>query len=107
VGALPTAGRSGFALTLDTTATAAALLVGPGNGTWAGFGLPLDLGPFGAPGCALGVAIDVAVSAAGPDPSVTFALPNQPMDVFVQWMVLDPVNALGIALSESRRIEIR
>jgi hypothetical protein len=103
----PAAGSPTFALTLESAATQAILLLGAQNTSWAGSSLPLDLAPLGAPNCWLGTAVDVAIPALGPDPRVGIALPAIAMTAFAQWLVLDPANPLGIALSEARRLEIR
>jgi len=75
--------------------------------------LPLDGGPFGAPGCRLLVSPDVVLAQLMTSPvhSHPLALPASPglagLRAFGQWGVLAPVNALGFVTSEAVEITVR
>jgi hypothetical protein len=81
--------------------TPALLLAGVSSQAWAGIPLPLDLSPFGLPGCSLLVSVEdsiaTATSGAGPGAgSAEISIPV-PTDaflsgglVFLQWFVVDP-----------------
>jgi hypothetical protein len=85
--------------------------------SWAGRPLPLDLGPFGAPGCPLRVAPFVWFPfSAGPAGTQRWRLPipNDPrlagLSFYNQALVLDPAaNPLGVVLSDAQqgRVGIR
>jgi hypothetical protein len=85
--------------------------------SWAGRPLPLDLGPFGAPGCPLRVAPFVWFPfSAGPagTPRWRLPIPNDPrlagLSFYNQALVLDPgANPLGAVLSDAQqgRVGIR
>jgi hypothetical protein len=108
VASRPGAGNAGFAFTLDAQAPSALLLIGSDNAGWNGSLLPLDLGPLGAPGCGLGTAADIAVLAATAPLRIPVPLPATRATLYTQWAILDPpANALGLVLSDSRRMEIR
>ena len=84
--------------------TAAVLLTGASRLTWSTFFLPLDLQPYGAPGCYLRVSWDLAagqVTNATGIASVPFNLPNDPnllgSRFYQQWLLVDPqANTLGL-----------
>lgn len=75
--------------------------------TWNGAPLPLDLGPFGAPGCRLltdwFLLIGAPADAVGQS-AVRYTIPNDPnltgVGFYQQFLVLDPAaNGLGLAVS--------
>ncbi|MEZ5989012.1 MAG: S8 family serine peptidase [Planctomycetota bacterium] len=93
---------------------AALLWLGGDSDTWGTLPLPLDLGPFGARGCAL-LLPPVLVHGLGldqdGDASPSLLLPNSDdlrgLGVRFQGLVLDPAaNALGIAVSNGLRVRI-
>ncbi|MBK8101544.1 MAG: hypothetical protein IPK26_31065 [Planctomycetes bacterium] len=82
--------------------------------TWWLLPLPLDLGPYGAPGCSILVASDdplvVVVGNAG-KAARAFQVPQDPalvgMDVFCQAASTSSTNALGVTTSDAMLIRIR
>ena len=76
-------------------------------------GLPLPAPLPGAPGCSIFVAPDVTqlftTNAAGAA-SAPFSIPASPgyigLSLFHQWAVLDPINALGIVVSDAGKATI-
>ena len=84
------------------------LIVGASNTLWAGASLPLDLTPFGAPGCTLLTGLNLLLPAAtdaSGNAALTLPIPNNPaligLQVFFQWQVFDPSqNALGVVFSD-------
>ncbi|MCI0585607.1 MAG: VCBS repeat-containing protein [Planctomycetes bacterium] len=96
-------GNSGFRLVLSRAlaGTTATLAAGASSSSWAGIPLPLDLGPFGMPGCSLLVSADVLLPAttggSGPLDGRTFfpaPIPVAPSlagsTIYLQWYVVDP-----------------
>lgn len=86
----------------------AVLQLGISSSLWSGLPLPLDLTPFGAPGCSLltGPALTVVtvVDAAG-KAQINLPIPASPellgAQFYVQWLVPAPgVNPLGLLLSD-------
>lgn len=76
--------------------------------------LPLDLAPYGAPGCKLQVSIDALQVLIGAQNSATFgwSIPGSPafvgMEFYQQVLALDPTNnALGASLSNGMSIKIQ
>jgi hypothetical protein len=97
------AGSAGFAL----------CLLGASRTTSALGSLPLPLGAFGAPGCALRVSPDIAllqpVAAGGA--VLPIAVPNSPSLagalLFGQWVLPAPVNAAGMVTTEGVMLRVR
>ncbi|MCR9245385.1 MAG: PKD domain-containing protein [bacterium] len=99
--------------TLDVTvdnlpANAAIMIVGLDNDTWTGGPLPLDGGPFGAPGCFLRVSDDLNTVLIGAGGSATWSLPipNDPsfvcLSFYQQAIVVDPgFNPAGATASNA------
>jgi PKD repeat protein len=86
----------------------AVVAMGASNSVAAIGPLPLDLGPFGAPGCPLRVSVDVLDPVVGVGTSATWnvPIPNLPvfsgLRIYTQAAVLDPAsNAFGFALSRA------
>jgi hypothetical protein len=84
---------------------------GPG-GSWGGLPLPIDLAPFGAAGCVLGVSVDLAVplvsNASGLAVWPQLTIPSQPslvgLGFFEQPLFLDATaNALGVVPGHTNR----
>ena len=80
---------------------------GGSSSSWAGLGLPIDLGPMGGPGCALSVPplllVPTLIDTAGQG-LVPLTLPNDPSltgETFSQqFLVLDPAaNPLGLSMT--------
>ena len=103
-GALPEIGRT---LVLEAAPVSRPslplLLVGGSDAQWAGQALPLDLSPFGLPGCGLFVSIDVVLpmSVAGGSASTALSIPRKPellgLPVFAQALILAPDGATSNA----------
>lgn len=84
------------------------------SGTWNGFVLPQDLGPFGAPGCF--VSIDIAgsffgIAAGDGTAAFPFVIPNDPAAIgfwirFQAGAVVPQANALGVITSQARKVEV-
>lgn len=82
------------------------------------FPLPYELSSFGAPGCWFNTQWSVAIPATAealPGSNQTLArigvtIPNEPllvgMDVFAQWVWIQPGNGLGLTLSEGVRATV-
>lgn len=111
---LPQHGGS-FTLTVDGAEPAAIglLWLGLSSRSFGPLPLPLDLQPFGAPGCQLLVSLDaqfVTVLQSGSG-SVVFPVPNLPalggMRLFAQWACTTTANALGLAPSDALQIRMR
>jgi len=82
------------------------LVAGFSNTSWLGSPLPLDMGPFGAPGCFLLVSPDgfaASLANAAGDSSVPLHFPFLPALVggvaYVQWGAQDLTNSLGWSFS--------
>ena len=104
LGLPPGAPSGAFTLHLRTSAAMAGVLVGLHPHS-------VDLTAFGAPGCIVAVAggtVLPAVPRAG-YATLSHVLPPQLRHTtHVQWFVLDPgANALGVAVSDARRLELR
>ncbi len=91
----------------------ALLLIGSSNVTSATFGtLPLELTPFGAPGCSARVSDDALQLFAFGIGGVPYPLsiPNDfvffGLQLYTQGFVFDPVNALGVAASDAAAMSI-
>jgi hypothetical protein len=70
----------GYPISFDignTAAPTAYVWLGLSNAVWNGLPLPYDLEPFGVPGCALNVSLDVLLYL-GPPGSVPFVIPSEP-----------------------------
>ena len=99
-----------YAVTLSDEApnSFAVLASGVSDTTWSGGALPAPLP--GAPGCSL--LVDPLVLASRPtgNASVSFSVPNNGAlvgtEVFHQWFVLDPVNAIGLVTSNAGRARV-
>lgn len=92
--------------------TAAAFWTGVSDRSFGGIPLPLDLGPFGAPGCSLLASMDAVVGVATPSgvASVPITLPNDPslvgVTLFQQMAHVTGVNALGVLTSNGIAVQI-
>lgn len=93
-------------------------ILGISETNWLGIQLPLDLGLFGAPNCSLWLSLDVILptlvaSGAGPGTgsvNVTLPIPNGPYQGAVAYggfLIVDPVNGLGLINSPAARITIQ
>jgi hypothetical protein len=87
----------------------AALLVGVNRNA----PYPLDLAPFGAPGCLLrhDIVLALPVTTTGTGPGLGWGtlpvpLPSVPGVLQTQWVSIDPVNPLGIVLSDARELRL-
>ncbi|MGK0204331.1 MAG: choice-of-anchor B domain-containing protein [Planctomycetota bacterium] len=76
-------------------------------------GLPLPAPLPGAPGCSIFVAPDLTqlfITDVAGAASAPFSIPSTPgnigLNLFHQWAVLDPINALGIVVSEAGKATI-
>jgi hypothetical protein len=90
------------------------LMFGVSNTRGFGVPLPLDLAPFGAPGCRLLTSSDVlivATAGAQGDASVPVPIPNDPslagVSLYVQWAQPGAANALGLAFSDGAALHVR
>ena len=93
----------------------AVLAIGASDSNWGGAPLPLDLAPFGAPGCELLTGLQILIPAFTDFfGSVTMGIPI-PSDpylvgatVYTQWMASDPgANALGWVFSGGLSVTIQ
>ena len=80
--------------------------IGLSNTTWAGFFLPADLGPLGAPGCTVFASVEVAIPipTSGGTGQLSLPIPDDPslagLQIFNQGVVLEPgVNPGGIIVT--------
>lgn len=113
-GGLPTPGGS-FTLRLSDGEpnSDAFLVIGASRTSWLGMALPYDLTALGAPECALRVGIDECYSLATPsgEASRTLVLPPSSvlsgLEIYAQWLVCAPGNALDLLSSEGVAIRIR
>jgi len=110
--------RLGTAFEVHVTRTEpgrnAALLVGLSANSYAGQPLPIDLGSFGFPRCALHVSIDAMIEATTIGPqgngraTVALPIPNdqalQGMRFHLQWAIVEPA---GLALTRALTCTIR
>ena len=107
-----TAGNSAFAFGVDSLngGGSAALLIGTNRNA----PYPIDLAPFGAPGCLLrhDIALALPVTTTGTGPGLGWGtlpapLPSVPGVLQTQWVSIDPgVNPLGIVLSDARELRL-
>ncbi|HKB15588.1 MAG TPA: hypothetical protein VKF62_05950 [Planctomycetota bacterium] len=117
-GGAPTLGNASFAITLAnaTGGGSAFLVLGASDVSWLGVPLPIDLAPFGGPGCPLLVSGDVLiawpVSGSGPGGGsalVPTPIPANPSlaggTAFVQWIPSDPI-AGGIRASNAAAVTL-
>ncbi|MCI0587945.1 MAG: hypothetical protein L0323_14025 [Planctomycetes bacterium] len=117
-GGAPTLGNSSFAITLAnaTGGGSAFLVLGASDVSWLGVPLPIDLAPFGGPGCPLLVSGDVLIpwpvsgSGAGAgSASVPTPIPANPSlaggKVFVQWVPSEPI-AGGVRVSNAAAVTL-
>ncbi len=99
-------------------------LVRPGSGAWLGIAVrrgrwggqlpPVDLTPFGAPGCHVGANLEqgiLRIADASGGATVALGIPGQPALVgatfWVQWVSLDPAaNPLGVLTSLTGEVRI-
>jgi hypothetical protein len=93
-------------------------ILGVSNLQWLGIALPLDLGLLGASGCNLWLSMEAILptlqaSGAGAGTgsvSLSFPIPNGPYQgaiAYAGFLVVDPVNALGLINSPAARITIQ
>jgi hypothetical protein len=93
-------------------------ILGISNQQWLGIQLPLDLGLLGATGCSLWMSLDVVLptlfaNGAGPGTgavTLNLPIPNGPYQgaiAFAGFLVVDPVNGLGLINSPAARITIQ
>lgn len=106
-----------FALVLDRVKPNSMAIMNIGTrtkGNWAGMGLPLDLTPYGAPGCFLNLNM-VIINARSADSTgktlFNYTIPSTPEFlghwVLFQGITLDAkANALGIALSLGGKVNV-
>jgi photosystem II stability/assembly factor-like uncharacterized protein len=95
-------------------ATAAHLLLGLSNSSWAGGALPTDLGAIGMPGCSLLVGPELAFSAvtdAGGNASWSVPIPDLPgllgARLYAQALAADPLlNAFGLGTTAGLELTI-
>lgn len=92
------------------SSTPAVLAIGDSATSWLGLGLPLDLGPYGAPGCNLlcSALVTVAVQTTGGMAGLPLTLPTNPAlvgaPIFNQWWVANPTaSSLGLVFSNGGR----
>jgi hypothetical protein len=89
-----------------------ALAFGASRTRFGSFALPLDLSPFGMPGCALHASFDFVATAIARQGSATFSIPLQApampgTTVFQQALVLDPdANPAGVTLSDAAELRV-
>jgi hypothetical protein len=113
---LPQRGNAGFAMQVQTPATGSlALFWFGGSRTFAPpFALPLDIGPFGAPGCTLWASLDYTYFGlvdAGGNYTVALPVPSDPalafQTAFSQSGVFAPsANAFGMVLTRALALRI-
>jgi hypothetical protein len=89
----------------------AALALGISRTSWGAIALPLDMTPFGAPGCSLQASADLVagLTGGGATRSLPLGIPLQPVllgrEFYAQAFVADPLaNALGIVVSNGGRL---
>jgi hypothetical protein len=85
--------------------------VGIGNRSWGGVPLPMDLTALGATKCALGTDVVALQAAAGPLPTFTWPIPNDPVLAdavfFTQGAgVLAGINPAGLLTTNTRQLRI-
>lgn len=105
--------NSGYDVTLSGAIPSAFAVMVSGLSDTVHNGLPLPAPLPGAPGCSIFVAPDVTqlftTNAAGAA-SAPFSIPASPgyigLSLFHQWAVLDPINALGIVVSEAGKATV-
>lgn len=112
-------GNPGFAVTLQGAppAAVAALFYALPSPSWNGLPLPLDLTPFGVPGCVLQLAPTdfVSLSLLGSSPpgsgSINAPIPQNPslsgVEILTQWVLQDPSSPTNpIGLTSALRIRL-
>lgn len=89
------------------------LTIGGSRTVWSGATLPMDLGPFGVPGCALNVSPDLLLPLVNTGGSARFSfhIPNTTslvgVRVLMQGIVNDPrANAMGLVTSPGAMIQV-
>jgi len=93
--------------------TGAIAILGTSDKKWLSLTLPLDLTPFGAKGCSLLTAFELAsavnIDAFG-EADLAFPVPDQPAllsaVLFHQVLVVDPANALGLVGTNGLRTQL-
>ncbi|MDP6929804.1 MAG: hypothetical protein QF412_08900, partial [Planctomycetota bacterium] len=122
-GAIPTLTNDGapelgssFKLHLESAAANAnaVFLIGSSKTRWAGFSLPLDLNPIGAPGCSILAAAEIQIPVtanANGSAVLTLSIPNQASlfrkPFFDQFLIKDTgANRLGWAVSNAGEAKV-
>ena len=111
----PLLGSSDFKLYLYGVApqVPAVLIAGISDDSWAGIPLPLDLGPFGGPGCSILVSPEVLLATTSDDfgeARFTIPVPADPAlsgtRTYVQWAAVAGPDPLGLGFSAGLEITI-